>query len=274
MSGKPGVLQSMGLQRVRHNLATRKQPPTNNDSSEIAYFSRYLYSKEIDGITKYYSHKEIVINNYHKASLIDLIDSVTHEFNHAINSIINEIKITDDAVSLRTGLSYINFDRQNINKVKSRSKDIVLEEIINTTQTESIINIINSFGDYKIDNEEISNTLYVLKRDINNQRYQSNAYYFQSYICRELTNNKTFIPTIENLRYSGNVDDIENWFDNITDIRGSYNKIVTLLDELLKDEINLANVKFFKKYKINKIISKSRKVLDIINVFDNNCIYK
>ena len=34
-TGKPGVLQSMGLQGVGHNLATGKQQPTNNDSSKI-----------------------------------------------------------------------------------------------------------------------------------------------------------------------------------------------------------------------------------------------
>ena len=86
--------------------------------------------------------------------------------------------------------------------------------------------------------------------------------------------NKTFIPTIENLRYKGNVEDIENWFDDITNIPGSYKKLTTLLDEILKDEIKLANVKWLKKYKINKIMAKSRQVLDIIKIFDSNCIYR
>lgn len=274
----PAFVVKYGIKEEKNILSCFEKVPiyigNYKNNSEIAYFNRKIYSKQEEGIIKYYTHKEIVINDYHGASLIDLIDSVVHEFNHAINSIVNEIKWNDEEISLRTGLSYINFFKNDINKVKSKTKDITLEEIINTTQTESIINIINSFNNYKIDNEEIKNTLYSLKNDIDANGYKSNAYYFQGYICKELMNNKTFIPTIENLRYKGNVDDIETWFDNITNMQGSYNKLTNLLDEILKDESKLANVKWFKKLKINKIIAKSREVLNIVKMFDNNCIYK
>ena len=274
----PAFIIKYGPKEERNILSCFEKIPIyigdSSNDGEIAYFNRRLYSKDEEGLIKFYSHKEIIINNYYEASLLDLIDSIVHEFNHAVNSIINEIKWDNEEVSLRTGLSCINFYRNDINKVKSKSNDITLEEIINTTQTESIINIINSFNDYKINNEEITNTLYSLKNDIDTKGYKSNAYYFQSYICKELMKNKTFIPTIENLRYKGNVEDIESWFDNITNISGSYKRLTTLLDEILKDEENLANVKFFKKYKINKIMVKSRAVLDIVKLFDNNCIYK
>jgi len=86
--------------------------------------------------------------------------------------------------------------------------------------------------------------------------------------------NKTFIPTVENLRFRGNVDDIEKWFDDITGIFGSYKKLTNLLDEILKSDSELSKVKFFKKFKINNIMAKSREVLDIVNIFDKNCIYK
>lgn len=274
----PAFIIKYGLKEERNILSCFENIPIyvgeSRNNGEIAYFNRRLHSKEEDGMMKFYSYKEIVINDYHGASLVDLIDSVVHEFNHAVNSVINEIKWDNEEISLRTGLSYINFYKSDINKVKSKSKDITLEEIINTTQTEKIINIINSFNEYKINNEEIANTLYSLKHDIDNNGYKSNAYYFQSYICKELMKNKTFIPTIENLRYKGNVEDIENWFDDITNIPGSYKKLTTLLDEILKDEIKLANVKWLKKYKINKIMAKSRQVLDIIKIFDSNCIYR
>lgn len=239
-----------------------------------AYFNRKLYSKTENGILKYYSQKEIVLNNYYGSSLIELIDNLVHEFNHAVNSIINEIKWNDEEVSMRTGLSYINFCKEDLAKVKSRSKDITLEEIINTKQTESIIDIINSFNNYNIDNHEFANTLYALKHDIDVKGYKSNAYYFQAYICKELIKNKTFIPTVENLRFKGNVDDIERWFDDITNISGSYKKLNNLLDEILKKESELTHVKWFKKIRINNIMAKSREVLDIVRIFDNNCIYK
>lgn len=274
----PAFVMKYGIKEERNILSCFDNVPVKISEVEnkrcTAYFNRKLYSKEEEGLTKYYSIKEIVINNYYGSSLVELIDNLVHEFNHAVNSIINEVKWNDSEVSLRTGLSYINFYREDISKVKSKSKDITLEEIINTTQTESIINIINSFNNYSIDNHEFCNTLYSLKHDIDTSGYKSNAYYFQSYICKELTTNKTFLPTIENLRFKGNVDDIENWFDNITGISNSYNKLITLLDEIMKKESELVNVKWFKKIKVNNIIAKSREVLDIIKIFDQNCIYK
>jgi len=274
----PAFIIKYGIKEERNILSCFENVDIHisqtNNKNETAYFNRKLYSKEESGTIKFASYKEIVINNYYNVPLLELIDSLVHEFNHAVNSIINEIKWNDEEVSLRTGLCYINFYRNNIDQVKSRSKDITLEEIINTTQTESIINIINDFNKYNIEKEEISNALYTLKHDIDTNGYRSRAYYFQSYICKELTKNKTFISTIENLRYKGIVDDIEKWFDDITNISGSYNRITSLLDEILNDEIKLVNIKFFKKYKINKIMSKSKEVLDIVKIFDNNCIYK
>jgi len=243
-------------------------------NGEVAFFNRGLYSKEEGGVLQYYSSKEIMINDYNNVSLVSLMDSVIHEFNHAVNSIENEIKITEDEVSLRTGIGYINFYKYDIQKVKSRSKDIVLEEVINTTQTEAIINIINSFNSYQIRNEEIKNTLYSIKQEVSAEGYQSKAYLFQSYICKELLNNKTFMPTIEYLRYKGNVDGIEKWFNDITNIPDSYQKLIKLLDEIFNEESSLQKARWFRKFHTNNIIAKSKSVLEIIQTFDNNCIYK
>ena len=274
----PAFVMKYGIREERNILSCFENVPIyisdKTNKLYTAYFNRRLYSKMEDGLIKYYSSKEVVINNYYDTTLIDLIDSLAHEFNHAVNSIANEIKWNDEEVSLRTGLSYIHFFRSDINIVRSRSKDITLEEIINTKQTEDIINIINSFNNYSILNEEFANTLYSLKHDIDDKGYKSNAYFFQSYICKELMKNRTFIPTIENLRFKGNVDDIEKWFDDITNIPGSYHNLTTLLDEILKDESYLIKSKWFKKYKINKIRAKSRRVLDIVDIFDKNCIYR
>jgi len=274
----PAFVIKYGIKEERTILSCFENVPIyiNNSQNKkcTAYFDRKLYSKIEDGNTSYYSKKEIVLNNYHGSSLIELIDNLVHELNHAVNSITNEIKWNDDVVSIRTGLSYIDFYKEDITKVKTRSKDIILEEIINTKQTENIIDIINSFNEYKIDNTEFANTLYALKHDVDTTGYKSNAYYFQAYICKELTKNKTFIPTVENLRFKGNIEDIEKWFDDITGISGSYKKLINLLDEIFKKEVELGKSKLFKKIKLNNILAKSREVLDIVKMFDNNCIYK
>ena len=274
----PAFIIKYGIKEERTILSCFENVPIYiNDSKDkrcTAYFDRKLYSEMKNGNVRYYSKKEIVLNNYYSFSLIELIDNLVHELNHAVNSITNEIKWDDAVVSIRTGLSYIDFYKEDITKVKTRSKDIILEEIINTKQTENIIDIINSFNEYKIDDTEFSNTLYALKHDIDTSGYKSNAYYFQAYICKELMKNKTFIPTVENLRFKGNIEDIGKWFDGITGISGSYKKLINLLDDILKKELELSKTKFFKKIKVNNIMSKSKEVLDIIKIFDNNCIYK
>lgn len=238
-----------------------------------AYFSRIL-RKNPEGVKpKYYTTKVIVLNQYKSATLVDMLDNIAHEFNHAVNSMINEIKYDDKIVGMRTGLSYMIYDINDISRIKDKTKDITLEEIINTKQTEDIINIIRSFGKYEVNNEEFNNTFYALGHSINGE-YTSNAYYLQSFICKELMKNKTFIPTIENLRLNGNVDDIANWFDNIIGEEGTYNKLTHLLEQILEDEIKLSKAKWFKNYKIGKIRDKMRQVMEIIKEYENNCIFK
>lgn len=274
----PAFVIKYGMKEEKNILSCFENIPiyigNSKGNGEVAFFNRGLYSTNEGGEIKYHASKEIVINDYHNVSLVSLMDSVIHEFNHAVNSILNEIKISNDEISLRTGLSYINFYKYDIHKVKSRSKDIALEEVINTTQTEAIINIINSFNDYNIHNEEIKNTLYAIKQEVNAEGYQSKAYFFQSYICKELLNNRTFMPTIEYLRYNGNVEGIEQWFDDIVNIPKSYQKLISLLDSILKEEEALGKAMFFTKYKTNNIIAKSKSVLEIIEIFDKNCIFK
>ena len=69
----------------------------------------------------------------------------------------------------------------------------MLEEIINTKQTEDIINIIKSFDQ---NNSIISNTIYAINTETEH-KYSSEAYFLQSYICKEILTNRTFISTLE-----------------------------------------------------------------------------
>ena len=244
-----------------------------DDDNCTAYFTRVM-KKNPEGVNpKYYTSKAVVLNQYREASLIDMLDNVAHEFNHAVNSMINEIKYDDKTVSMRTGLSYITYDVNDLSHIKGKSNDITLEEIINVKQTEDIINIVRAFSKYEVHNEEFNNAFYAIEHSIEGE-YVSNAYYLQSFICKELVKNKTFIPTIENLRLNGNVDDIAGWFDNVTGNPGSYDKLTILLDNILSEEEKLTKATFFKNYKINKIREKMNRVMEIIQEYEQNCIFK
>ena len=202
-----------------------------------------------------------------------MLDNIIHEFNHAINSSINEISYDEEIVSMRTGLSHIFYDVHDLAHIKEKSKDVVLEEIINVKQTEDIINIIHSFSNFSIANEEFNNAFYAISSSIEGS-YTSSAYYVQSFICKELMKNKTFIPTVENLRLNGNVDDIDKWFDDVVGTSGSYAKLTSLLEKILMEEEKLAKAKWFKNYKINRVREDMRKVMEIIKQYEDNCIFK
>ena len=244
----------------------------NSDGICTAYFSRNIIENTNDN-PKYITKKTIVLNNYSNYSLIDLLDNTIHEFNHVINSMINEVKYDDKEVSMRTGLSYITYNVNDLTKVTYKSNDVILEEIINTKQSEDILRIIKSFSKYDISNIEFKNTLYAVDKSISDE-FRSDAYFLQSFICKELMKNKTFMPTIENLRLNGNVDDIESWFDNITNRKKSYQKLITLLNEMMSLEEKISKTKLLKNIYLSKIKQKMSEVQEIVNEYESNCIFK
>lgn len=215
--------------------------------------------------------KNIVLRNYQDINLMQLIDNLVHEFNHAINSIKNEI-IVNECIKVRTGLVYRYFDINTLEFI-SRDEDNIIEEIINTKQTESIIDIIYSFSNNDITNYSVQSTLYAIHHS-SNQNYHSNSYLLESYVCRNLLSNKTFISTLENLRFEGYIDDVAHFFDSITGIDESFSKLSKYLNESFKLQKDLTKNKIFKNKKINKIKTINEKALEIVEIFDKNTIYK
>ena len=74
----------------------------NKDKFVKAYYS----SKPIMIDNEYKTTKYMVLQNYSETDLVNLIDNLVHEFNHAVNSYTNEIKVTKNYIYLRTGLTY------------------------------------------------------------------------------------------------------------------------------------------------------------------------
>lgn len=239
------------------------------DNTVTATFNRILRRNG----NNYYTEKYVVLNQYKKASFTNMFDNIIHEFNHAVNSLNNEIILDDKYIKLRTGLCYLVYDRKSM-RFLYKSNESFLEEVINTEQTEEIINIINSFGNYTIENIEFNNTLHVLKNEIVGNNYISDSYAFQSLVCDILMKNKTFYPTISNLRFKGFVNDIPIMFDGIIGKNGSYQYLNVLLKKIYNLQIKYSKSLFFKKIILNKIKLKAQELLSIIKEYDNKCIYK
>ncbi len=230
-----------------------------------AYYSSKLVLKE----GEYKTLKYMVLQDYQNTSLVDLIDNLVHEFNHAINSYLNEIKVGKNYIYLRTGLTYRVYQKSDLTFVR-KAKSYVLEEIINTKQTEEIINIMKRFDE---NNPDISNTIYAINSETNHQ-YSSNSYYLEGYICKQILENRTFINTLAALRLNGEVYDIQNWFNNIVGEENAYQKFIQLLNEVYELEIKYANQKLFKGITLNTIRDTSREIMRIVNLFDKNVNFR
>ena len=104
--------------------------------------------------------------------------------------------------------------------------------------------------------------------------YKSNAYEFDSYICQELMKNKTFLPTISNLRFKGFIEDIPDLFDNVIGRPGSYSELNKLLTDIHNLEIKYMNSRLFKDRILKKLKGKADQVMALINEYDSKCLYK
>jgi hypothetical protein len=265
----PAFIIKYGINReklVLNTFRNIKIISSNKESKMIrAYYSSTLkYDND-----KYITNKYMVIQNYNEINLVDLLDNLVHEFNHAINSINNEIKVTSKHIYVRTGLTYRIYNRSTLSFIK-KDPSYLLEEIINTKQTEDIINIIKGFN---VEDIEINNTIYAINSETNH-KYNSQSYYLQSYSCKKILENRTFINTLENLRLTGDIYDIDKWFDNITGVSNSYKELIILLNKVHDLELEYTKRKYFKSLVLNKIKDTVNKIMRIVETFNNNVNYR
>lgn len=268
----PAFIIKYNIKNQNKIINTFKEVPIKLINKEDRVHQAYYTSIPSIINNKIVTRKYIAINYYHGKDLLELIDNIIHEYNHALNSLINEIEEKKNTFSLRTGLTKTIYTKDNSRR-PYKDDAYILEEIINTRQTEEIIDIINSFTSYEINDIEISNTLYSINTSIN-KNYSSGAYYLQAAICKELMNNKTLISVLSNMRLNGNIEDIPYFFDNITGIDNSYNKLIGILQETIKEEDNYGKSKLFRSIKLNKIRSLYKDAKNIIDTFNANYHFK
>lgn len=237
----------------------------NNDIIQAFYTSIPQHVED-----KIVTKKYVVLKNYNRVSLVQLLDNLVHEFNHAVNSYQKEILIKDNTLYLRTGLSYAKYDVNNLEAI-SKDDSYILEEILNTHQTEEIINYIKSYHDRE--RIEFNHTVDAINHETDD-KYKSSAYYLENTLMRDILNNKTFISTLNNLRITGDVLDISDWFNHITGDNDSYQKLIQYLKEIMNLEEKYSTQKFFKNRTIEKIKDYIRKIMHIIDTFNQNCNYK
>ena len=265
----PAFIIKYGIKNESLILNTFRDIRIIKSDREDKYVKAFFSSKPVYSDGEYTTVKYMVIQNYSKISLIDLLDNLVHEFNHAVNSYREEIRVTKKYIYLRTGLTFRIYGRDSINFIK-KDPSYMLEEIINTKQTEEIIDIIKSFDE---NNRDISNTIYAINNETDH-KYNSNSYYLESYFCRQILENRTFINTLANLRLTGDVYNITKWFDDIIGKEGSYKELIRLLNVIYELEIEYSERKLFKSITLGKIRKTSRQIMYIVETFNNNVNYR
>ena len=265
----PAFVIKYGIKNESLILNTFRDIRIIKSDKQDKYVKAYYSSHPVYENGEYSTVKFMVIQNYNKISLIDLLDNLVHEFNHAVNSYRDEIRVTKNYIYLRTGLTYRVYNKDPLSFVR-KDPSYLLEEIINTKQTEEVINIIKSFD---FENRDISNTIYAINNETDH-KYNSNSYYLESYACKQILENRTFINTLANLRLVGEVFNITKWFDDITGQEGSYKELISLLNKIYDLEKEYVDRKLFKSLTLGKIRETSRKIMRIVETFNNNVNYR
>ena len=265
----PAFVIKYGIKNESLILNTFRDIRIIKSDKQDKYVKAYYSSHPVYENGEYSTVKFMVIQNYNKISLIDLLDNLVHEFNHAVNSYRDEIRVTKNYIYLRTGLTYRVYKKDPLSFVR-KDPSYLLEEIINTKQTEEVINIIKSFD---FENRDISNTIYAINNETDH-KYNSNSYYLESYACKRILENRTFINTLANLRLVGEVFNITKWFDDITGQEGSYKELISLLNKIYDLEKEYVDRKLFKSLTLGKIRETSRKIMRIVETFNNNVNYR
>lgn len=265
----PAFIIKYGLEKERMIQNTLENIPILI-SKEKSKTTKAFYTSTLKKVDKtVQTEKFIVIQNYENIPLIELLDDLVHEMNHAIHSYRNEIHETKNYIYVRTGLTHRIYEKDTLKFVKKQDS-YLLEEIINTKQTSDIINIIKKL---KPKDSSLETTIYAINQETE-ETYESNSYFLQSYACREILKNRTFLSTLESLRWSGEVLEISKWFDDIMGEKGSYQKLIQDLNEMESLEIKYGKSRFWKKRILNQIRNLLQEMKNRMEQFNRNVNFR
>ena len=106
----PAFIIKYGMKNESLILNTFRDIRIVKSDKQDKYVKAFFSSRPIYLNGEYSTVKFMVIQNYNKISLIDLLDNLVHEFNHAVNSYREEIRVTE-----YKNKKYISYDNWNNN---------------------------------------------------------------------------------------------------------------------------------------------------------------
>ena len=184
-----------------------------------------------------------------------LLEYLTHELNHILTSLNNTFTHNNNSILFRYGLF-----KTDITSTKKDSGRI-FNEVINTLETEDIINKLLSLRKYKIYNNKFNEAFKIL--DSIQEEYTATGYEPFVNLYRPLFNKKEIKKLINKTMLEGSTDQIEELINKKLNNNSSYSEMISQLDELY------INYEITKRNGLEKAYETSSQYLD----FKNNIIY-
>ena len=91
----PAFIIKYGTNKEKLILNTFKNIKIRITNQEDKMVKAYYSSTPRKINNEYTTIKYMMIQNYNNIGLVELLDNLVHEFNHAVNSYLNEIKVTN-----------------------------------------------------------------------------------------------------------------------------------------------------------------------------------
>lgn len=202
-----------------------------SDDTIAVFLNEHFYNNSTNTM---FTEGKLVISDDMNYAPDELLEYVTHEVNHAVNSVKKDIVPFGNKYKTRRGLHIVDYNT-------GRKDNKYMEEAVNTLQTEDIMDHILSFTEYKIEDPEIRYELDKLKYAVG-KKHEHRGYPIISSIIRPLYENGKFNFVLKERRIDGNVSFINNEFDAKAG-KDSFDALSRCIDrvQIGEDEVKIAS---------------------------------
>ena len=173
-----------------------------SDDTIAVFLNEHFYNSSNNTM---FTEGKLVISDDMNYAPDELLEYVTHEVNHAVNSVKKDIVPFGKKYKTRKGLIISDYN-------SGEKRNVFMEEAVNTLQTEDIMDHILSFTEYKIEDPEIRYELDKLKYAVG-MKHEHRGYPIISSIIKPLYYDGKLNYVLKERRIDGNVNFINSEFD-------------------------------------------------------------
>lgn len=184
----------------------------------IAYLSPSIFVDEMGHLV---DGKKNIYVSFKDSSKMDILFSLTSEFNKVLNSVNRGLLKDSNGSLVRRGVNTRRIDGENSSKL--------FEDCINFLQTEDIIREIVKFNDYEIEDEDIRSSLDSVSKSLRGKYYDNLENI--SELVKPLYCDSRFNEILKTSRINGTINTIKDEFDGVVG-DGSFEKMCDAVDSI------------------------------------------